>query len=306
MTEFRVNPQDPVDVMALALVSMGFYPSESLVVLFSGVRGEVAGARFDLDRALGLSAVELLDCMECVGMQVRGVVAYSADPESGRALLERLPGVGARVWVGADQCAVLDTFDGWADPVDLPELTKHPMVREYLARGGELAASRDEVVADATGPNDPQAAERACAAIERFLPDDEDDQWADVMVWLHQSELSEPQAREMGMLLDEVGVRDRVLVTLTRENAARMRARVVDAVRVVPVERAGGALLVLTFCALLMGDGVLVTECLERAERSNRGAHRRLAAMVGHGVERGIFSPERTGEFLERLGAELE
>lgn len=257
---------------------LGFVPQRSVVVLYVMSGRVVAAARYDLDCPLGPDLDAALHPMTRRFPGARVILIGVGDRDEVDA---RLPGA-AMLFDPARIQAVLGTdWTTWWSATDagpLPERPPAAVVKAARAVGIEISDRREDLVERYRGPDAGEA--------ERLRPVDgrvrrQIGRWtlaercsrceALIAAGRRGCRLSEPDLVLLAGLVSETAVRDDVLGRITRRSADEDRAIWDSVVRVALDDSAPQVLSIAALLAWLVGDGVAMVTCVERALRIDPG-----------------------------------
>lgn len=299
--------RQPVDLIALAPIVLGFRPEESVVLeTFGGPRGSFH-ARGDLPRghadqdtlAEQLAAAALRN-----GAAQAGVVVFSDNlaraRRQGRALRDRLREVGIEVIdVLCADGSRFHGLDGRGSGGSGGEggegiaydLESHPFTVENVFAGAVVHESRADLAATLVGADeeDRAAVARAAAAVDVVLLGREAKRaealWIQGRIRGFRRTRAPLTAVEAGRLLavcDDDDLHDVAWAEMTREHGDAHVQLWTDLVRRAPAATIGRAAGLLAFAAWLHGDGALAWCAVERARAQRAGPERARGGLAEH------------------------
>ncbi len=280
-----LTARSPEDLLAMVSLLLGFHPQDSLVMLALRAQTPVH-ARIDLPRTVHDAphvAEQLLVAVRRHQVSLVAVAAYTGDLEvcaaTVSALVEGVEAAGGEVAVGvrahAGRWFSLSATDpaGADGPGETYEISAHPFLVEAVVRGEVTHASRADL-ARGIGP-DPARVGRIRDALA-VLPPGRLDQCevaaavGDLLTAVAEDGAVEP--RDTALLTWAVadrGVREVVLVQMTRADAPEWVRLWTEVVRGAPEGLVAGPASLLGFAAWLAGRGALAWCAVDRCLADN-------------------------------------
>lgn len=306
-----LTARSPEDLLAAGAVVLGFWPTESVVMLTFDAR-HAFHARVDLPADLaampGLAAT-LAD--PAVHHQVRRVVLliYSAHDGRARAAWRALRAVMRRHGIAVVE-ALHVADDRWhrlvgaeddgetaGVPFDPDLLAAHPFLAQAVVEGRVLHHSRADLVASLEP--DPVAVARVAAALadlpgpggrlETASAQLAEGTWAQALVTRHLDAGPGPTDPEVARLLrgmQTLRVRDAAWSAVTRARARPAAAFFADVLRRSPRDLVPAAAALLAWAAWQSGDGALAWCALDRCEQVDPDYG--LALLIAEALERAV------------------
>lgn len=278
----RLRVSSPEDLLGLAPYLLGFTPTESLVLIVIGDGRVLVTARLDLPAPAAHEQVaeQLLGIADRVDASGLVLLAYSADGEAARALLERLivplrpAGLLDALYVDATRWWSLMCTAGCCPSEGVRyEPAAHPMAAEAVYAGLTAAAGRADIVARVSGPPETDVArlEQVSHAVGAELVELSPQEAGELMAALVAGYLDQPgplsdaECVRLAILAADLTVRDVAWAAMTREDVddhLSLWGQVV-ARTIAPWEPA--PLCLLGMAAWISGDGALQNCCADRA-----------------------------------------
>ncbi len=277
----RLRIRNGADALAVIPRLLGFHPAESMVLMVVE-RGRVElTARFDL--SLCQDPVQLLERLGTISGRFPEaewlLVAYTADSRLGdealtllelalgpMAVIEALRADGQRYW---SRCC----DDPSCCPAEgrLYDVSSSVAAAEAVFAGLPVLRDRAELIGLVQGPSHeelPAARDQVAGMRRRWRRRPVRSRVARVdellTVGLEPLGLDRVQACELGVLMENVSVRDHAWLAMTRPNAKQHVALWLRVVGTLPPENALPALCLLGMAGWLSGNGALQVVCLER------------------------------------------
>jgi hypothetical protein len=281
-----LTARSPTDLLALAPVVLGFFPSDSVVMLTFGAAAPFH-ARVDLPvDAAGVAEVVglLVDPARRHGVRRVVLLVYGTDRVISRRLWRGLDRAFATAGIEVAQALRVEE-ERWyplagADPrareLGVPfDVSSHPFVVRAVVDGRVTHASRAALAATLT--RDPAAVERLTALTRAVSPP------ADLLAegsWLEATLLGQleegrlPDDGELARVLVALahpGLRDAAWSVLTREHARASVAWWTHALTRCPEPLVPAPAALLAWAAWLHGNGALAWCALDRCEEAEPG-----------------------------------
>lgn len=294
----RLKARRPADLLAAVPFLLGFHPTESLVALFLRSGRVMLTARYDLGDCLDLDITDLVEQHQPSGLVL---VAYSADTERGRAVLQaKADQLGTVSEVHGVELVDLLLVDGrawWSlvcssgcCPAEgtpyAPE--DHPLSAEAVWAGLVARPDRAAVVATVGGPPAQdwpdlrRVARPISARLGRAGPNDRQDALGRAVVEalprLDPTRddrgavgLDDAACLELALLVGDTFVRDVACALVTREDAPRHLALWQEVLSRTPPELSAAPLCLVGIAAWAGGNGTLLNACCERLAELDPG-----------------------------------
>lgn len=277
----RVRIRNGADALGVIPFLLGFHPAESMVLLVIEDGHVQMSSRFDL--SLCQDPVQLLERLGTISARFPAaewlLVAYTCDPHLGDEALTLLElALGPQAVIDSIRADGQRYFSRGCDnpsccpPEGIPyDLTSSVAAAEAVFAGLPVLRDRAQLAELVAGPDPqflPTARERAARIRGR---------WYRRSVRLRVRRVDEllsagrqapdldfDQACELGMLVENVKVRDHAWLTMSRDNALQQVKMWQRVVSTMPPEDAVPALCLLGMAGWLSGNGALQVVCLER------------------------------------------
>ena len=329
----RLTARSPEDLLAAAAVVLGFWPTESVVMLTFDATHPFH-ARVDLPTDLGAMG-ELAAALAAPAVHHRVgrvvLLLYSADPDrvqaAWRALRDRLRRhritVTEALAVGDDHWRSLlggradrgDARDGV--PFDPVRLAAHPFLAQAVVDGRVLHRSRADLAASLEP--DAEAVARVERAVDRLAtragaldaPSAQlaEGTWAQALVARHLASVApvptvphDDDAARLLCSMRELRVRDAAWSAITRARARPAVALFGDLLRRSPRELVPAAAALLAWAAWQAGDGALAWCALDRCDDVDPAYG--LSALIAEALERAVPPSAMAEGFDWREGLE--
>ena len=315
---------DPASLLALVPYLLGFQPSASLVLVALGAGGRVAlSARVDLPldlpdadlRALREAAAQLGRAASRSGGESAVLALYLPAPPapedarwqrvaatltggvSGAGLrsLDVLAVAGRRWW--SLVCQTADCCPSGGTP--MPEVGTSAVEVAAVAAGLVNRGSRDDLVR-LLAPGDQRRRAEVREALARLAPS-RGLLAVDAALRDEPAVLSASTAANLIVAVDEIRVRDAVLVRSAGSEADRAVRLWIEVVQLAPEDRLAPAATLLAAAAYQTGDGALAGLALERALAADPDYY--LASLLMASLSTGI-PPQQLFEGLAEASAE--
>ena len=264
---------------------LGFRPAESLVAML--VRGGrvLLTARMDLPPDAAALVGQVQELVDQHTLSAVVLVAYSVEPERGRAVLrgqlDGLAGVSIAdaLLVDGQRWWSLTCTTGCCPAEGSPyEPDAHPLAAAAVYAGLPVRASRAEVAAQAAGPAPAEwdglrrQARELRPALRRLGPAGRVAAMSTAVVEaLPEPAPSDVRCLRLALLAREVPVRDVACALISREDAEQHVGLWQHVVARVPPELAVAPLCLLGVAAWAAGNGTLLNCCCERIEHLDPG-----------------------------------
>ena len=312
-----ITARSPEDLLAAGAVVLGFWPTESVVMLTFGAPhpfharvdlppvSDGADVLDDLAAALVRPAahhrvgrvVLLLHTVHPARARAAGRALRSAFDKHGIAVVEVLLVTATRWWSLLDDTGEGPLGDGVL--YDPARLRSHPFLAQAVVEGRVLHRTRDALAAslepdaaacDRVASLAAALATRAPGALSHVMAQLAEGTWVQAMVDRH---VAAPTRRagdaEVARLLcamQSLRVRDAAWSAVTRARARPAVAFFTDVLRRSPRELVPAPAALLAWAAWQAGDGALAWCALERCQEVDPGYG--LAALVGEALERAV------------------
>jgi hypothetical protein len=305
----RLTARTPEDLLAAGAVVLGFWPTESVVMLTFGAQHSFharvdlpsdEGALLELARTLVEPAVH-----HDVGRVV--LLVHAADLDHGRAAWVALRAVFRRRGVEVAEALLVGPDRWWSltqggrpggTAYDAAALAHHPFLAQAVVEGRVLHRSRAELAASLDA--DPAAVARVAALLEEQPHRDvatlepsavqlAEGTWVHALVARHLDVGGRPSDADAARLLcglQSLRVRDAAWAAVTRPRARPAVGFFADLVRRTPDPLLAAPAALLGWAAWQSGDGALAWCALDRCDRVDPAYG--LSALLAEALEKAV------------------
>ena len=326
----RIRLSTPTDILDVVPVTMGFYPTESLCVLYMETTGAGGGggsrlaltARNDLPTTDAELTTLVNHTAELLSRYPSAILAaYSADQEEARQVVAALM-IAVAERFGSDRIitGVIASPQGWTT-VDSQYPTAIQWTNPYPAGPGQAAAeaaaaglyamgTRDDLRDSIASPDTGTVADYQTAATEQAIPDQPTEAQLEAMAGEVREVVSNYIAQPYTITADDAaflatrvrfGVpRDAALTEIQRRDAQLHTTLWQGIAAMTPDQDAAPVLGLLAIAAWAAGQGALTNIALERASNAGHPTGHGLLGIAATLIERAI-PPTSWEKFREGL-----
>ena len=307
MSETTLTISSPLDTLAMVPYLLGFHPEDSVVLIVTSENRVLVTARFDLAMVAepGQLHKQLQGITEGEGLALI-CVTYARTREQGRLaqvviedLLGSLVVAGIEVWdnryalfhCGCEACELGEVI---ADLGCCSELAT-----EFGMAVAENRASLKKLIAHPKGSALSRSRELWREAVQVVQTSENPTEYTESLLHRLKGQPGEESALiTLGVLIQQISVRDHLLTKMRRESALESFELWRSVVRAIPEEHSVPALCLASMAAWLSGNGAMQVICFTRAAELNENY-----SMVGllEKINLAAISPDKWAGLVDQF-----